>query len=288
MVKYYIKEVEYNMKRITKFFVALSMMLFLFAIPSIVIAESSSEWEIWTPKTEVDIDKLWTIKFSDKVDRRSLYSHFIYENITYGSIFVVRERDNVTMFIEPTTLINDEKSVVLPLGYLYDFNETYHLYIKEVKSNNGVTLREPIKMKFQTINPEFNFEKKVEKDGIEFHVMLSKTDEKLYAKVKATNVSDDTISYLGADGCHAGLSADLFEDTNAGQVKVGSKWKTGRICTAAPVQYFLKPGETIEVIEVLYPPTEGLNESNFIKVKFNKELSDGTYFNSIEIPITLE
>ena len=276
------------MKRIANFFLALSMMLFLFAIPSIVKAESSSEWKIWTPKTKVDIDKLWTIKFSDEVDWKSLYTPFIHENITYGSITVVRERDNVPMIIEPTTLINDEKSVVLPLAYLYGFNETYHLYIIEVKSINGDILKEPIKMKFQTTNPEFNVEKKMERDGIEFHVMLSETDEKLYAKVKTTNVSDDTISYVGNDGCHVGLSADLFEDTDAGQVKVGSKWKTARICTAAPVQYFLKPGETIEVIEVLYPPTEGLNESNFIKVKFNKELSDGTYFNSIEIPVKLE
>lgn len=264
------------------------MMLFLFAVPSIVKAESNSEWKIWDSETEVDIDKLWTIKFSDEVEWRSLYPPFIRENITYRGISVIRERDNVPMSIEPRILISGEKSVVISLGDLYDFNETYHLFIKDVKSINGNTLKEPIKMKFQTTNPEFNDGEKVERDGIEFHVMWSKTDEKLYAKVKATNVSDDTISYVGNDGCHVGLSADLVEDTDAGEVKVGSKWRTVSTCTAAPVQYFLKPEETIEVTEVFYPPTEGLNESNFIKVKFNKELSDGTYFNSIEIPVKLE
>lgn len=276
------------MKRIANFFLVLGMLLFLFAIPSIVKAESNSEWKIWAPKTEVDIDKIWTIKFNDEVDWRNLYPSFNYENITYGSISIIRERDNVPMFIDPRTHINDGKSVDLHLGYLYDFNETYHLYIKDVKSINGNTLKEPLKMKFRTINPAFNVEKKVKSDGIEFHVRLSEADEKLYAKVKATNISEDTIAYFGNDGCHVGLSADLFKDTDAGQIRVGSKWGTARACTAALVQYILKPGETIEVIEVLYPPTEGLAESNFIKVTFNKELADGTFFNSIEIPIRLE
>ena len=257
------------MKRMTNFFLALSMMLFLFAISPIVKAESNSEWKIWAPKTEVDIDKVWTIKFNDEVDWQS-----------YGSIYVVRERDNVPMFVDSTTHNNDKKSLVLPLGFLYDFNETYYLYIKDVKSIHGSTLREPIKMKFQTINPDFNVAQMVEKDGIRFNVMLSETDTKLYAKLKATNVSENTISYIGYDGCDRGLKANLFNKTDSGEVKVGSKWRTSSACTAAIEEYVLEPGETIEVIEVLYLPKEPVDGGMYLKVG----LETGSY--SDEAPLT--
>ena len=167
----------------------------------------------------VHIDKVWEFKFSDAVDQRSLS----------GNIYVVRERDNKRMnIIEPSVDQNDKKIVKLYLYQLFDFNETYYLHISEnVKSINGTPLKEPVKMKFQTVNPDVA--KTIEKDGIKFEVMLStkevQTDKKLYAKVKITNVSNESIPYWGRDGCDVGLSTNLFVESDTGQIRVGSKWK---------------------------------------------------------------
>lgn len=142
------------------------------------------------------------------------------------------------------------------------------------------------------ISPEFTDGKTAEQDGIHFEVMLSQMDAKLYAKVKATNVSGDTIPYVGYDGCDRGLSAELFAESEDGEVQVGSKWSSPVIsCNLAVWQYFLEPGETIEELEILSPPTEGLKENHYVKVKFQKGLLDSTSPSipiEIEIPIELE
>ena len=81
----------------------------------------------------------------------------------------------------------DKKAVKLHLGQLYDFNETYYLYVtKDVKSVTGTHLVEPLKLKFKTKGLEFKDQKIIEQDGIKFEIMLNQADEKLYAKVKAT------------------------------------------------------------------------------------------------------
>jgi uncharacterized protein YfaS (alpha-2-macroglobulin family) len=135
------------MKRMGTFSLTISMIMLLFTIPSIVKAESSTEWKIWSSKTEVDIDKEWVITFSDEMDWRSLY----------GNISVVRERDKKEMPIDTYPINEDQSKVKVFLGDLYEFGETYYLYIsKDVKSKNGTSLKEPIKMKFQTVYHEFN------------------------------------------------------------------------------------------------------------------------------------
>lgn len=143
-----------------------------------------------------------------------------------------------------------------------------------------------------TINPEFSDVKTVEQDGIKFEIMLSQTDENLYAKIKATNISEDTIPYVGYNGCDRGLSANLFAESDDEEVQVGSKWRNLLMsCTQAVVQRFLEPGAMIEVLEVLSPPTEGFKENHYIKVKFQKGLLDDTSPSiplEIEIPIELE
>lgn len=267
------------MKRMTKCLLVFSAMLFLLMIPVITHAKSDSKWKIWESKTEVDIDKAWTIKFNDEVDWES-----------YEGIKVVRERDNVHMFVEPVSLEHDQKSLQLYLGHLYDFDETYHLYIEDVQSVNGKILKEPIKMKFQTINPEFTVVQPIEKDGIKFDVQVSQTETKLFAKLKATNVSGKTITYIGTNGCDPGLKADLYNRVNFGEVRIGNKWWTIIACTEAIEEYELDPGKSIDVTEVLYLPEESVDGETFLKVR----LVTGTYSDEeivtpieIEIPINL-
>lgn len=264
------------MKRMNKFLFSLCLIL-LFSTPTIVKAESNVAWKIWDSKTEVDIDKSWTIKFNDEVDWDSL-----------RSIKVVRKKDGVPMFIEPMTIANDKKSVVLPLGNLYDFNETYYLSIEGVQSMNGKMLKEPVKMEFQTVNPDFNVEETIVKDGIKFNIHLSQTETKVYAKLKATNVSEKTITYIGNNGCDKGLKAHLITKMNAGQEMVGQKWWGIKICTEAEVEHQLEPGKSIDVIEVLYLPNEPLVEKNYVKVglvtrSFSNE--DSRIPVEIEIPL---
>ena len=75
-----------------------------------------------------------------------------------------------------------------------------------------------------TINPEFQVKKTIEQDGIEFE-MLSQSYGRLYVKAKATNVSEVTVLYIAYDGCDRGFSANLFAESDDGQVEVGSKWR---------------------------------------------------------------
>ncbi|MGG3805223.1 Ig-like domain-containing protein [Metabacillus fastidiosus] len=269
------------MKRILIFFLAMSIAV-LFAVPSVTNAESESipAWKVFTPKTEVEIDKEWTITFNDQIEERNLYQN----------ISVIRERDNQEIFIEPVIDQNDKKVVKLRLGRLYDFNENYVLYIKDgVKSIKGRPLKEPVKMKFQTVNPKFDDPKVMNQDGLEFQAILSQIDKKLYAKIKVTNESEETIPYFGIDGCDKGLSADLFTETDNGEVREGSKWKSPALCTLAIKKYSLKPGETAEIIEVINLPGEPLNGDAYLKINFQKGLPNGNHSPSIvKIPVQLK
>ncbi|MED4531234.1 Ig-like domain-containing protein [Metabacillus fastidiosus] len=269
------------MKRVLTFFLAMSIAV-LFAVPSATNAESESipAWKVFTPKTEVEIDKEWTITFNDQMEERSLYQN----------ISVIGEKDNQEIFIEPVIDQDNKKAVKLRIGRLYDFNENYVLYIKDgVKSIKGRPLKEPVKMKFQTVNPEFDDPKVINQDGLEFQAILSQIDKKLYAKIKVTNKSEETIPYSGKNGCDKGISADLFTETDNGEVRTGSKWTSPALCTLAIKKYSLKPGETAEILEVINLPNEPLNGDIYLKINFQRGFSDGKGSPSIvKIPVQLK
>ena len=79
-----------------------------------------------------------------------------------------------------------------------------------------------------------NVSKTVEKDGIRFDVTFSSNDFKpngeLTATVKATNISEETIPYIGFNGCDRGVKATIFAETN-GQVFTGDQKPNGLHCT---------------------------------------------------------
>ena len=101
--------------------------------------------------------------------------------------------------------------------------------------------------------------------------MLSQTYGRLYVKAKATNVSEVTVLYIAYDGCDRGFSANLFAESDDGQVEVGSKWRNPVLrCSQAVRELFLEPGETIEELEILNPPTEDFKKNHYVKVIFNK------------------
>jgi hypothetical protein len=239
--------------------------------------ESVSGWEKGAEMIEADIDTEWVIKFTDIVDERSLYDN----------IYVVRESDQQLLHVVPYRY--DLKSVKLRLLDLYDFDETYTLYItKDVQSTIGKPLMEPITIKFHTNQPEFDVKKSIVQDGVQFDIMLDQKDEKVFVKAKATNISSKSIPYIGFSGCDLGISAQLYSDTEDGPVKVGSQWRTGTPCTANIPQYSLEAGESIEVAHVLYPPAQPAAGNLYIKVRFQKG-TDGrnSSYSPIDISIPL-
>ncbi|RHW31377.1 S-layer homology domain-containing protein [Lysinibacillus yapensis] len=137
-----------------------------------------------------------------------------------------------------------------------------------------------------TLNPEFNVEKTVERDGIKFDLFLGQAYGRLYVKTKATNISENGVPYIGFNGCDRGFSANLFTENNGEKIEVGSVWRNPVIlCTQAIQDLVLEPGETIEETEILNPPTEGFKENHFVKVEFQKGVYEG---NSTIIPIEIE
>ena len=234
------------MKQSIQLILTLSLVILFYSMPSIVKTEATTEWKLWPSQPDAKIYKEWAINFSDTVDYRSIYS----DNIT-----VIRERDNQKIGVSPQILSKENDVVKVRIHELFNFDETYYLYIKDVKSTNGSVLEEPIKMKFQTEKVDFDIEKTKEQDGLKFEATLGQTVDNLYAKVKVTNVSKVIIPYMGYDGLDKGLSATILSKNDAGEYKVGRKWFNTSISgTAALWEKSLKPGETIENFEVLFLP----------------------------------
>ncbi|MBB6444371.1 S-layer homology domain-containing protein [Bacillus benzoevorans] len=252
--------------------------------PSLRVAEtfaveSISGWEPGPSMEAVDIDHEWVIMFNDEVDwsNKSQY------------IYAVRERDNkrINLYIEK----DGRKSLKFRLDKQFNFGETYSLFItKDVASTAGHSLAEPLQLKFQINQPDFNLKKIVEQDGMQFDFQLDQSNEKIFTKVTATNTTSETIPYIGFSSCDKGLNGALFIDTKDGPTTVGSQWMTiyGGCLTYLP-QYQLQPGASIELMTVFYPPTEPVNGELYVKVIFQRGTSSNDYsYSPIEIFIPLE
>ena len=270
------------MKRSIQLILTLSLLILFYSMPPIAKAESSPVWILWPSQPDVEIYKEWEITFSEAVDYRSIYS----DNIT-----VIRERDNQKIGVSPDILSKQNNVVKVRIHALFDFDETYYLYIKDVKSIHGDVLKYPVQMKFQTEKVDFNVNKLIEQDGLKFEATLGQTVDNLYAKVKVTNVSKEIIPYMGYDGLDKGLSTTILSKNDAGESKVGSKWfNTSIVGNAALWEKTLKPGEAIEFFEVLYLPSQPLYENNYLQVTFQKGRIKDPYPSQmlVEIPIELK
>ncbi|KAA9022915.1 S-layer homology domain-containing protein [Niallia endozanthoxylica] len=222
------------------------------------MVESVSGWDQEADVTEIDIDHEWIIRFNYELDE------YGFEHLR-DHIYIVRESDSQIQLLEPM-IIDNLKIVHLPLWTLYDFDETYTLFIKEgLTSKTGKSLAEPVTIKFHTNKPEFTVKQSVEKDGVQFDLMADPSDEKVYVKVKATNTSGQPIPYTSGSGCDPGLKAALVTETAEGPVKTGSKWSTAANCTLAIRELTLQPGESIEIVEVLYPDVQSFDEEIYLQ-----------------------
>lgn len=84
------------MKRYVTLFLTFSLVILFYSMPSIVKAESTTEWKLWPSQSDVKIYKEWEITFSEAVD---------YNSLKRENIMVVRERDNKKMAIDPFVFV---------------------------------------------------------------------------------------------------------------------------------------------------------------------------------------
>ncbi len=225
--------------------------------PSFAI-ESIPGWEKRTATAEGDIDTKWAIQFNDAVDWSSLGEN----------IYVIRERDQKEHLVMPANAKGNPERVEILLGDLYEFNEVYTIHIKQgVRNEAGEHLARPETLKFHTSNPEFTMNKTVEADGLKQEISIAPTQNKIYVKIKAANVSDKPVPYVSYNGgCDQGMSARLYTSTEAGESHVGSTWRGGSGCWDVVEEHNLQPGKSIEKLEILYPPAQPVNGPIYIKV----------------------
>lgn len=236
--------------------------------------ESVSGWEKRSSIAEGDIDTIWAIQFNDAVEWSSLAEN----------IYVVRERDQKQILVMPAVADNDYERVEILLGDLYEFNEVYTLHIESGIQNQemGENLSTPGVYKFRTSNPEFTMNKTVEEDGLKQEISIAPTQNKIYVKIKATNVSDKPIPYFSVNGgCDQGMSAHLISSTEAGETLVGNAWRGVSGCWDVVEEYSLPPGKSIEKLEILYPPAQPVNGIIYVKAGLQSEKIE-----QIKIPLT--
>ena len=139
----------------------------------------------------------------------------------------------------------------------------------------------------------FKSKETIEKDGVKFDVTLISSDlqpnKKLNVKVKATNVSEEAISYIGYDACDHGLHAAVYTEDKLGEVFEGGKSGSHILSCAQVIKnYSLDPGETIEVSETFIIPTKGFNNHFYVIVTFQKGLTADYPLEPIEVRIDIK
>ena len=133
----------------------------------------------------------------------------------------------------------------------------------------------------------------IEKDGVRFDVTITSRDlqpeKKLNVKIKATNVSEEAISYIGRDACDPGLHVAVYTEDKLGEVYEGGKSGTNMLSCAQVIKnYSLDPGETIEVSETLITPTKGFNDQLYVIVTFQEGMDASYPLEPIKIRINIK
>lgn len=97
-------------------------------------------------KSNIELDKSWTIKFNQKLDKSTIDSSFI----------VVTDESGQQVPID-LKLGNDESSIIVSPKGQYAYGKNYDLFIKNgIKGINKNSLSKPTKMKFSTKNNTVN------------------------------------------------------------------------------------------------------------------------------------
>lgn len=98
-----------------------------------------TEWKFWEPKHNVEPDKVWTIKFNKILD---------IETIKGKNILVTGQNGNIIpLFFYQRQQDIDKVIYIIPIEN-YCSGQTYTLWIKDLKAEDGSLLSKNVKMEF--------------------------------------------------------------------------------------------------------------------------------------------
>ena len=198
--------------------------------------------------------------------------------------------------IKPASLDPNESMVYTEGFYLPTNGLNDHLYANVTFSKrlDYMDPVEPIEVQMdikEELKP-LTISKTAEKNGIKFDVTFSSKDFKpngeLNVKVKATNISDEDIPYVGFNGCDRGINVSIFTKDINGHMFKGNIKPSDVLCNLQVSDYSLAPGESTEDTQVFILPTKGLNDHVYANVTFKNKTDVSSPVEPIEVQIDIK
>lgn len=137
-------------KGICVLFMSILLFMFMTFIKANAV-KADSVYDDKGSKTNIELDKSWTIKFNQKLDASTVNSSYV----------AVTGEDGQDVAVD-VKLGSDGSSIVVTPKVQYSFGKTYNLVIKDgLKGENKSNLIKPAKMKFTTKNSTVDNSKKI-------------------------------------------------------------------------------------------------------------------------------
>lgn len=115
-------------------------LLIVFSSMTRIALAAENNYMVWAPKDNVQVDKIWNIKFNNSLDKTTMYDN----------IKIIKENTNEVV---ETNLNYDtiNKSISIKPLKKYEYNSSYILLIDSgIKTEKGLSIVKPIKLKFKT------------------------------------------------------------------------------------------------------------------------------------------
>lgn len=137
-------------KRRYAVFISMVLLIFSFLIKTNVV-HADGVYNDKGTKTNIELDKSWTIRFNQKLDKNTIDS----------SLIVVTDESGQQIPVD-LKLGSDESSIIVSPKGQYTYGKNYDLVIKDgIKGTNKSNLAKPAKMKFSTKSSTANNDQKL-------------------------------------------------------------------------------------------------------------------------------
>ncbi|WP_123052847.1 transglutaminase-like domain-containing protein [Clostridium sp. JN-1] len=235
-VKSAAKYVENKNLSVFKFLV-ISMFFSLFLLtPKMVLADSLS-YKVFPTQQNISVDKPWKIMFSDNIDSASANN---------DSVKVEDESGNPV----DIDISSGQNYIIVKPKTSYQAGKNYILYVNNIKSLKGNTLKSPGMMKFSTLSQAY--------DLVDTH-NYKITDTFTVTSEEPTNV--DLTFNLGTQS-NSPYQKDLSLEVSGGNAKLTSDDSSHKKMTASA---YVEPGTSVK-----YQATRTIQNSG---IRYTKDLS---------------